>query len=126
MRDAKTPPAHRGERRAKGKLGEELAADFLQAKGLKILARNVRFGRLGELDLVAKEGQTLVFVEVRSTSDRRWRTYESVNIHKRRKLESLANAFRKRHRVEHVPCRLDVAFVLFGAEKTEIRWVRGV
>lgn len=127
MPDSEKSHALRRERKAKGKLGEELAADFLKAKGLTILARNVRFGRLGELDLVAKHGKSLVFVEVRSGSGvSQWHTYESVDRKKHRKLEALANAFRKQHHLEHAPCRLDAVFVLFTGEAAEVKWVRGI
>lgn len=50
-----------------GRLGEGVAARFLRRRGLSILARNVRAGR-GEVDLIAREGNTLVFVEVKSRS----------------------------------------------------------
>ena len=56
--------AERVERRALGAWGEAAAADFLIAAGLRIEARNVRT-RYGEIDLVARDGPTLVFVEVK-------------------------------------------------------------
>ncbi|MBR3995701.1 MAG: YraN family protein [Clostridia bacterium] len=49
----------------KGFLGEEIAAEFLQSKGLEILERNY-VTRGGELDIIAKDGETLVFVEVKT------------------------------------------------------------
>ena len=54
----------RGDDRAAGQLAEDAAARFLEAHGLSLLARNVRC-RGGELDLVCRDGATLVFVEVR-------------------------------------------------------------
>ena len=57
-------PADRGGRAASGAQAEALAAAFLASKGLAIVARNVR-SRFGEIDLVARDGDTLVFVEVR-------------------------------------------------------------
>lgn len=49
----------------KGYLGEEIAAEFLQSKGFEILERNYVI-RGGELDIIAKDGETLVFVEVKT------------------------------------------------------------
>ena len=61
-------------RRIQGKAGEDLAAKFLEQNGLKILERNYRFER-GEIDLIAEEGDELVFVEVKArTLYSVWRT----------------------------------------------------
>jgi putative endonuclease len=69
------PPASRSKedpRRRLGRLGESLAAAHLQRLGLAIVARNVR-SRFGEIDLIAFDGEALVFVEVKSRrSRRRW------------------------------------------------------
>lgn len=54
-------------RRELGRLGEDRAAELLGAKGWEILARNVRLGG-GELDLIGRDGDTLVFVEVKTLS----------------------------------------------------------
>ena len=52
-------------RRIRGKVGEDLAANFLEQIGFKIIKRNYRFER-GEIDLIAEEGDELVFVEVKA------------------------------------------------------------
>lgn len=56
-------------RSAAGKTGEDEAARFLEGRGMRIVARNVR-SRRGEIDLVAVDGETIVFVEVKA-----WRKY---------------------------------------------------
>lgn len=56
-------PAH-AQRAGRGRLGESLAAQFLESRGYAILARNYRAGRL-ELDLIAERGELLVAVEVK-------------------------------------------------------------
>ena len=53
-------------RRAMGAAGEAAALRYLQRKGYRLLERNLRLGRTGELDLVMKDGSTLVFVEVKA------------------------------------------------------------
>jgi putative endonuclease len=60
---AVTPP---GGGRATGRRGEELAAQHLRRRGLRILARNLRTGA-GEIDLIATDGSTIVFAEVKTT-----------------------------------------------------------
>lgn len=49
-----------------GKYGEDIAAKFLQKSGYKILERNFRYSRLCEIDIIAKEKDTIVFVEVKT------------------------------------------------------------
>jgi len=58
-------------RRARGQRGEQLACQFLRAHGFQIEATNVRFP-VGEIDIVAREGRTLCFVEVRSAASTAW------------------------------------------------------
>lgn len=54
-------------RKARGSAAEDLAATFLLKKGYKILERNFR-NKIGEIDIIAKDGKTIVFIEVRSSS----------------------------------------------------------
>ncbi len=72
--------------RGLGPRGERVAARYLRRQGLRILARNVRFGR-DEIDLVALDGETLVFVEVKSRSESSWsRDLEKIDRRKQRAL----------------------------------------
>ncbi len=105
----------------RGEQAETLAADFLHGKGLRIVARNYR-SRYGEIDLIAREGPTVVFVEVRSRSSE---TYggaaASITAAKREKLLKTA-----RHYLAGVsplpPCRFDA--VLVSGEPPRIEWIR--
>ena len=76
--------------RAFGRDGEDAAARYLSALGFEVLKRNLR-GPSGEIDIVAREGATLVFIEVKA---RRSRTYGSalgaVDARKRRRLRAAA------------------------------------
>lgn len=106
---------------ARGGAAEEAAARFLAAKGLQVLARNYRT-RLGEIDLVAREGATLVFVEVRLRSGARFGgAAESVDSRKRMRIESAARHFLARLGREPA-CRFDVV-TLRGDGVDE--WLRG-
>ncbi|WP_397572103.1 YraN family protein [Silanimonas sp.] len=106
-----------------GDAGEQAALAFLVARGLRPLARNVRF-KGGELDLVMLDGETLVFVEVR----RRGRSdfgdaLDSVDARKARKLVLAARLYLQREpRHARRDCRFDVVGFDDGEEA---RWVRG-
>jgi putative endonuclease len=100
-----------------GLQGEQLAARFLQKLGYRILARGHR-QRLGELDLVALDGRTLVFVEVKT-----WRTGDrgdpslAVDARKQDKLTRAALTFMHRRRLLEQPARFDVVSIVWeGAE----------
>jgi putative endonuclease len=103
-----------------GAAAERDAARFLERQGLAIVASNYRT-RFGEIDLVAREGATLVFVEVRlRSSDRFGGGAESVGEAKRRRIVSAALQYLARVRPEP-PCRFDVVTLDSG----EPEWLRG-
>ncbi|MGH7320072.1 MAG: YraN family protein [Candidatus Rokuibacteriota bacterium] len=94
-----------------GQWGEETAARFLEARGLRILARNVRF-RLGEIDLIARDGMTLVVVEVKTRIRGRGDPPQvGVDSRKRMRLTQLAFSYLTRRRIGEVPSRFDVVAV---------------
>jgi putative endonuclease len=91
-----------------GQRGEAAAARYLRRRRYKILARGHRF-RLGELDLVALDGRTIVFVEVKTReSAEAGHPSEAVDRPKQRKLTQMAQSFLKRHRLVDYPARFDV------------------
>lgn len=95
---------------AVGRAGEEAAAQFLISQGYRILHRNLRF-RAGELDLVAEEDGTLVFVEVKTRSGSSHGTAaEAVTPRKQGQLIRLASIYLAGIREER-PCRFDVVTV---------------
>jgi putative endonuclease len=100
-----------------GNRSEGAAADFLKKLGYTILARNFTCN-IGELDLVARDGQTIVFVEVRSTgSNDPLRAAQSVNYPKQKKLTKLALYFLKRNKLLEQSARFDVLTVHWPEEK---------
>ncbi|OUM96379.1 MAG: YraN family protein [Thermobacillus sp. ZCTH02-B1] len=96
-------------RRETGRRGEEAAAHYLAARGFRILHRNWRC-RMGELDIVAEDGETIVFVEVRTRApgSRFGTAAESVDTRKRRRLAALAQAYLAMNGRRHAPIRFDV------------------
>jgi putative endonuclease len=107
-----------------GAQAEALAAAFLQARGLAIVARNVR-SRFGEIDLVARDGDTLVFVEVRlRRSSRYGGAGESITAAKRARLVAAAETYLAT--LSHLPpCRID-AILLDSLDASRIEWLRDV
>ena len=94
-----------------GRRGEEMAARRLQAEGYRILARNYRC-HFGEVDLVAEEGDCLVFVEVRTRRGDEWGTpEESVTKAKQARLLKVAQSYLDEHEAWDVDWRIDVVAV---------------
>jgi putative endonuclease len=97
-----------------GDRGERAAARYLRRQGLRIITRGFRTPR-GEIDLIARDQQTLVFVEVKS---RRWgEPAESVTLEKQRRLTLAALQFLKRHRLLEHPSRFDVVAVVWPDDR---------
>jgi putative endonuclease len=94
-----------------GKSGEDLAVGELERRGYAILARRYR-ARRGELDIVARDGQTIVFVEVKARDGRAFGAgVESVTPLKRRRIIDVAQEYLVRHRLFDQPCRFDVVSI---------------
>jgi putative endonuclease len=102
-------------RRQLGATGETAAAQFLAAKGYEIIDRNVRF-RVGELDLIARDGETLVFVEVKTRLSHRVGTgEEAITPAKQRQLVRLAELYLAAMGGPQPLCRFDVVIVTAAA-----------
>ncbi len=94
-----------------GLIGEELAAAALVARGYAILERRYRTDR-GEIDIVADDGGTLVFVEVRARADEECGTAaESVTDAKKRQVSRVAAEYLVVHAISDRPCRFDVVTI---------------
>jgi len=107
-----------------GAAAETLAAEFLVARGLAVVKRNYRC-RGGEIDLIARDREVLVFVEVRLRRNRAFGTAaESITAAKRRRLRLAARHYLARLGREP-PCRFD-AVLLDALETENIEWLRGV
>jgi putative endonuclease len=110
-----------------GRWGEQVAADHLQAQGLKILGCRVRVGRRDEIDLLARDGDTLVFVEVKTRADERFgRAAAAVDRAKRGRLSRAAHRYLRK--LERPPrhFRFDIVEVI-GEEDgppPEVRHIR--
>ena len=110
-------------RRTTARWGEALAALFLRLKGYRVEARNWRCP-LGEIDIVAREGKTLVFVEVKArTGTSAGPPEEAVDARKQRRLIQLAQAYLAK-RGEEAACRFDVIAISGRIPVPRIRHLR--
>jgi putative endonuclease len=97
-----------------GKSGENYACLELERLGYAILERRYRT-RIGEIDVVARDGETLVFIEVKARRSARFGLpAEAVDAHKRRKLIHMASFYIFAKRLSNARCRFDVVSVTFG------------
>jgi len=95
-----------------GRLGEDAAADLLARKGLRILGRNVRLGRL-ELDIVCRDRDTLVFVEVKTRAEGSLAApADALDRKKSDRLLRAARLYLSLHDQWDRPCRFDLVSVL--------------
>ena len=112
-------------RRLFGQEGESAAEQYLRDKGYRILARNVR-SSVGELDLVAEDGQVLVFVEVKARrTDAFGGAIHAVHQRKQEKLIQLAAQYLARYHLKDRPCRFDVVLLQgANAEASQIEHIQ--
>jgi putative endonuclease len=103
-----------------GKAGEELACRELERRGYSIIARRHRV-RSGELDIIARDGPTLVFIEVKARDGRSFGdAAEAVIARKRRRIVRLAVDYVMRHHLANVPCRFDVVTIQLEAGEPSV------
>jgi putative endonuclease len=111
-------------RRKWGKAGEDLAAQYLEHSGLKILERNFRFER-GEIDLIAEEGEELVFIEVKARQSNTFGTPEdAVTERKQEQVHTVAEGYLFIHDIDNRPCRFDIVAIEYRDGTAEIRHLR--
>ena len=101
----------RDSRQSLGILGENLACAALEGRGYAIIARRYRT-KLGEIDIIARDGDTTVFVEVKSRAgDDFGGGAEAVTPWKQRRVALMAMDYIARYRLENRPCRFDVVTI---------------
>ena len=99
----------------RGRAAEEAAAALLQQQGWQILRRNYRTRR-GEIDLIARDGATIVFVEVKARRAGETSSLEAVDARKRRRIVRAAMEFLASRRLRGVAVRFDVVTVVLGCD----------
>ena len=100
-----------------GKKGEDFAECYLKKKGFKTLFRNFKT-ELGEIDLISLDQETVVFVEVKTSSSMEFGSPEArVNHRKQRQIIKVAQSFLKMQCKTNTDCRFDVISVLLNANR---------
>ncbi len=103
-----------------GRLGESLAVRHLKKNGYRILARNYR-NRFGEIDIIARHGEVLVFVEVKSRSSARFGSSKAaVDLNKQKKISMIALGYLKQTRSTDEKARFDVVCVDMDSKKPAV------
>ncbi|MBI4091160.1 YraN family protein [candidate division WWE3 bacterium] len=107
--------------KALGKQGETAAAKYLESTGYIIVERNYYAGRFGEIDIVAKDDQTIIFVEVKTRMSLRYGSpIEAITALKLKKISKAANIYLKRHQI-YSSARLEFVAVLVKEGRFLIR-----
>jgi putative endonuclease len=107
-----------------GKKGEELALRFLKKRGYRIIEKNY-VCKLGEMDIIAKEKDTLVFIEVKTRTSTTFGPPQlAVNASKQRQLSKVALNYLKEKHLEDVKARFDVVAILLGQKGEEIELIK--
>ena len=121
MKKIKKIISHPPLRIRKGKKAEQRAEHYLHKKGLKTVCRNFHSPR-DEIDLIMTEGNTLVFIEVRSKQSSHFgHPLETINYMKQARIITTAHWFLTQHTVfRKAPCRFDAISLI----RNEIRWVQ--
>ena len=95
-----------------GERGEDIAVDFLKEKGFQIIERNYRYGH-GEIDIVAKDKDNLVFIEVKTRKNLEFGPPElTVTKSKQRQIRKIAELYLYEKKIKDTFCRIDVIAIL--------------
>lgn len=110
-----------------GRLGEEIAAEYLSEHGYEIIARNWR-SRSGELDIIARTGRTVVAVEVKTRTGTRYgHPLEAITVRKTRRLKLLLREWSREHLATGTPLRVDaVGITLLETSSPQIDHLQGI
>lgn len=119
-----------------GRTGEKIAKKFLEKEGFKLMERNFKTPRWGEIDLIMRDGDTIVFVEVKTRSKSSAEVFGgplgAINAHKLQTLKRAAQFYLTNKGHQNDPARIDAVSVVFDEEKkAKIEhlpniWVKGL
>lgn len=108
----------------KGQEGEDLACNLLYEKGFQIVQRNYHYHNRGEIDIIALDGNTLVFVEVKYRKNLEFgQPEEGITRNKITQIRKLAEAYLYENNIRDIDCRFDVIAILQAqCEEPDIRY----
>jgi putative endonuclease len=115
----------RSDNKKKGDLGEALAADFLRRLGYAIIETKYEFRDVGEIDIVARDGDVLVFCEVKTrTNDRYGEPEYAITRRKQRQVRSLAKGYLYEHEIDEQEVRFDVVAIMYEGHCPKIDYFK--
>ncbi len=108
-----------------GLQAEQLADSYLSKQGLKIIEKNF-YCRFGEIDLIALDGKSLVFIEVRfRKNENQMSVFETIDYKKCRKLVTTSEYYLNTHRkYQTLNCRYDVVGITGELDTPSIKWIK--
>lgn len=110
-----------------GNIGEQIADDFLKSLGYKILKRNFHFGKVGELDIIAEDGDFLVFCEVKTRSNDNYGSgLEAITLKKQKQLINVAKGYLTINKIQDKSCRFDAVIINFKGNDFEIEHFKDI
>jgi putative endonuclease len=120
----RNPESKRREKKELGKRGEEVALRFLKKKGYRLIEKNY-VCKMGEMDIIAKEKDTLVFIEVKTRTSALFGPPQlAVNAWKQRQLSKVALNYLNEKRLRDVKARFDVVAIVLEEEEEEIELIK--
>jgi len=109
-----------------GDFGEDKAVDFLSSQGFEIIERNFRYGKLGEIDIIAQKDFLVVFAEVKNRRSRQFGgALYSITSSKKKKLTKVAQFFLTKH-PQYNSKDYTHRFDLIALEDGEIQWIEDI
>ena len=113
--------------REKGRLGEQIACNYLEKKGIKIIKRNY-LTKYGEIDLIGFEKKTIIFIEVKLRNNISFGLpVEAVSDSKRRKIYNVAQEYLLNNISDYKGCRFDILSILYKTDSFyKIEWYKEV
>ncbi len=110
--------------REKGTQFEQIAASYLKRQGMTVVETNFRFGR-GEIDLICRDGEVLVFVEVKSkSSDEGGLPEDEVDARKQKQVRRMAEGYLLINKLRDIACRCDVVAITGTIQNYSIRYYK--
>ncbi len=108
-------------RKATGQAGEEAAARYLEQQGYTILERNFRL-RIGEVDIIARDGEYLVFIEVKTRRSKKFGSpFEAVDVRKQQQIMKVATAYVQGR---EIAVRFDVVAVHLNGQTVQVELLK--
>lgn len=108
-----------------GDLGEKIAREYLENKGYEILDKNFRYSKLGELDIIAKKSNNIIFFEVKTRKKKHLSDFlpeDNITYTKQKKLIKLAQIWLAKRKMNNIDWQIDIlAIEIYRDESYDIR-----